>query len=91
MTIGCGKAENTPMTDAELSQIAERVWNIVLDTYGLNVCERGTDGTILYQDGWHGDIVNGVKRIVKDVLGNRHDDLALPTRLTGRYGEDHGW
>ena len=63
-----------------MSVIAERVWNMIVETYGDNLYERESDSSIVYESRWKRDMIQGIERILAEEmagpLGDDTDTLA---------------
>lgn len=53
-----------------MSVIAERVWDMIVDTHIDNLVER-TDGTIAYDSLWKRDMMQGIERILAEEMAPR--------------------
>jgi hypothetical protein len=47
-------------------RIAERVCEMVIDTYGDNLGEREEDGAVVVESLWKKDMVSGIERIISE-------------------------
>lgn len=51
----------------DVESCISRIWEVVLDSYGLNV-ELTTDGRIVYQSDWAVELKEGIRAILEEEL-----------------------
>jgi hypothetical protein len=58
-----------PEAEQHRQAVASRIWDMIIETYGDNLCER-KDGTIVYQSQWHEKLMYGIQGILREEYPN---------------------